>query len=237
MATIRSGAPVVLIAVVAALLAGCSSPAPDPSPTDEPVTADACRDLVLEAGAVVAGDELGACIQERMLAAGSYRAAGTVTNSQQRLSTALVELDPFRVFLDTNDEDDPHALILTDDASWGQFGPDWVAAGSDDPRASEIGPLAVLTLATYSSSTVGSLLSSAGSWNVIGQQDAGWLLQPTSPPSTLGVPLQDASLLVGEDWLPIRTSATGTFDAQATTSVQDYRDWGADLDFPALPGS
>lgn len=31
------------------------------------------------------------------------------------------------------------------------------------------------------------------------------------------------------------STATGTFDDQPTTTVQDYSDWGATLDFPALP--
>lgn len=236
---IRRATPVALVAATAALLlAACTTPAPHPAPSNSvPATVDACDGLQLEAGSVIPGSSLGPCVEARMRAANTFHATGTVENDKARHSTALVSFDPFEISLDTDDEDDPHALIITDDATWGLFGDDWVAAGSADPRATAMAPLALLTLTTYSADSVAELLGSADEWTVSGASDTGWTLQPGTPPSMLGVALDDASLVVGDDFLPMRTVATGTFDAMPTTFTQDYTDWGAGLDFPPLPAS
>jgi len=236
---IRRATAVALAAVAAAvLLAACTASLPAPAPTaSAPATVDACDGLQLEVGSVIPGPKLGACVEERMRAANTFHATGTVENDKARHNTALVSFDPFQISLDTDDEDDPHALIITDDATWGLFGQEWVSADSGDPRATAMTPLTLLTLTTYSAGSVAELLSSADAWTVSGSADAGWTLQPGTPPSMLGVALDGAALTVGDDWLPTRTVATGTFDAMATTFTQDYTDWGSELDFPPVPAS
>lgn len=196
-----------------------------------------CTGIAFEAGAEIAGPQLGACLTAAMVAAGS----GTHRVDEDTGRSSLVHFQWTPEFSMSVEGDAP--IVVRGDTGWVDMGPaGWVQAdpGSSDGQVVLATAIVEASTAFADPRVIGGVLGQSD-WRVIGEApvpatdavaESAWHLEAIAPVPFGPVSISDYQLWLRGDYLAAYASATGTFGGITATTTNTYLQWGEPVEIP-----
>lgn len=257
MKTLSRSLPALLPLLVAGVLAGCTttapqdgadgSPAPAPRATagsatpatgapDRPAVA-ACEGVELRAGRAVSGQELGDCVSAAMVAVGS--GVQRVESTDGTSDVVHFRWDPdYSMSIGGAERE----VVVQGETGWVRFpGQGWVQAdpSSADPAVLMATSVVELVRVFSDPRVLAAGFATSDTWTVVGEENppvddadatTTWLLTPDAPMTLLGVAVTDVELYLRPDHLGAYMVGTGSFGGVSTTTSNTFTQWGGEVE-------
>ena len=236
-------------ATIAAVLTGCA-PAPLESPgtpSETPPAAAAqklpeCEGILLAAGEVVSGENLGACIASAMLAASSGTHRVEATGSPATVVDFRWDPD-----YSMHSSAPTGSTIIDGDTGWIQMDGRWIQEDPSSQDAEVILATGTIALvrATSDPRTIAEYFALSPTWSVVGEEsvpaddavtDSGWKLVPDTYFSVGPVTMSDMAIWLTPNYLGSYFTATGSAFGFTTVTTNTFLQWGEPVDIPRPQG-
>ncbi|MGM7670671.1 hypothetical protein [Microbacterium sp. A93] len=232
------------------LLSGCAATAPESENAEKPdavtsaepvvepagwVAPDSCTSLSLLPGNTLAGDALGACVEEIMPSLGSGK---EILHNSYGTGQAVFRFVPdFALQGTTAGSSGGIGVTFLGDQMWVDFGNGPVKGdvNSTDPEEVIAGAASELYRFFTLPSTNATMVASSPSWNVSeietvdignGETAEAYRITSTEPFTWLEMPVDEYVLWFAPDWTPVGSESTATMMGVTETSRQTYYDMG-----------
>ncbi|MBL0887404.1 hypothetical protein [Myceligenerans indicum] len=252
MKTILRRGPAIVPMLVAGLLAGCGTAAPEPGDVgpataaatataseqaqaagpDQPAVSE-CDDVELRAGRTVSGQALGDCVAAAMVAVGS--GVQRVESSDGTDDVVNFRWDPdYSMSIDGGDRE----VVVQGETGWVRFpGQGWVQADSSSTDPAVVMATGIVDLVRVFSDprVMAAGLATSESWTVVGDENPpvddadttiAYLLTPDTPMTMMGVAVSDFELYLRSNHLPAYAVGTGSFGGFSATTSNTFTQWG-----------
>lgn len=199
----------------------------------------ACKGIILEVDSVVAGEKLGECMMEAMLAVetGSQR----FESSDGTNSVVDFQWKPeFSMHVKNGD----NSIVLKENTGWIKLsGGKWIEETDTSEDIDTILAVGTLKLARVFSSpqVMTQYIALGSSWRVLEETsvpaedafvDVAWKLVPEAPIVVEGITISNMELYLTTDYLGAYYVSTGTVAGISTTSSNTFLQWGGPVTIP-----